>query len=206
MLFYKEFLLIFPVGQKDFYFISKSPFCASSLDGFSFFFGLFFFSFSTFFTFLFGFEGFDGSVVEKINDNIPVLIFFEFTSKDSNFSSQKPVDHRNRFSGSVVAGNGNINPFQWGVRVAKSDAGDIGVGGFDDGLFISSGVGNDQESGFLELLGHLIGQGSWGPSGGGGRSGVGVGGELNNGSLSEGSGRNDNNFSWVVDGGDNSSS
>jgi hypothetical protein len=73
-------------------------------------------------------------------------------------------------------------------------------------LFISSGVGDDQKSGFLEFLGHLIGQGSWGPSRRRRSGGVGVGGEFDDGSLSEGSGGYDNNFSWVVDGGDNSSS
>jgi len=52
----------------------------------------------------------------------------------------------------------------------------------------------------------LIGQGSWSPSGRGRSGGVGVSGELDDGSLSEGSGGYDNNFSWVVNGGDNSSS
>ena len=66
------------------------------------------------------------------------------------------------------------------------------------------GVGDDQESGLLELAGVLVGQLAWDPSGGGDGLGVGVVAELVHGSLPLGLGADDDDVVEVGDGGDDS--
>ena len=49
------------------------------------------------------------------------------TSEDEDFSSEEPHNHGDRFSASVVAGNGNINELEGRVGVAEGDGGDVDV-------------------------------------------------------------------------------
>ena len=51
-----------------------------------------------------------------------------------------------------------MNEPGWRVNVAESNDGDVGVGAFSDGLMISSGVGNDQQTGLAESCLDLIGE------------------------------------------------
>jgi hypothetical protein len=67
-----------------------------------------------------------------------------------DFSSQKPEDHGDGFSVSVVTGDGNINEFKGRVSIAEGDAGNVDVRSFNNGLLIRLGVNDNQELGFLE--------------------------------------------------------
>lgn len=149
---------------------------------------------------------FNISVVEKIDEFFPFLVLLQLSSENLNFSGQHPVDHGDRVGGSVVAWDGNINEVEWGVRITESDAWDVDVGSLNNSLLITDGISNDQQSGFLEDLGVLVGQGTWGPSRGRGGDGSDELGELEDGSLSGNSGGNDDDVLWVLDGSDGSSS
>lgn len=155
---------------------------------------------------LFFFDFFELSVEEKIDHNIPFLVLGQGSSKDEDFSGEEPHNHGDRFGASVVAGNGNIDELKRRVGVAKSDAGDVDVGSFNDGLSVHSGVNNEQELGFLELLGVLISQGTGGPSGRGIGGSTSVFGVFNDSSLSIRSGTDANNFFRLAGGDDGSGS
>lgn len=101
----------------------------------------------------------------------------------------------------VVGGDGNVDVLGGGVGVAEGDDGDVDVGSLLDGLGIGTGVGDDDEAGLLERAGDVVGEGTGGEATGNG-DGAGVGGELEDGTLTVGTGRDDANVSWVVDGGD----
>ena len=68
------------------------------------------------------------------------------------------------------------------VRVAESDDWDVDVGRFSDWLMIDSGIGDDEESGLSERALVLVSEGTRGVSAGDG-GGAGLGGELEDGSL-----------------------
>jgi len=152
------------------------------------------------------FNIFDLLVEEEINHNIPFFGFSEFTSEDLDFSSKEPEDHGDGFSVSVVAWDSNVNELKRRVSIAKGDTGDVDIRSFNNGLLIRLGVNDNQELGFLELLGVLIGKGTRGPSGRRGGGGTSVFGVLDDGSLSVGSSANNNDIFWLVDGGNDSSS
>ena len=67
---------------------------------------------------------------------------------------------------------------------------------------VALGVSDNQQSGFLEFLGDLVGKGSGDPPGGGGSGGVGVLSELIDGSLPVLLGTDDDDFREGGDGGD----
>lgn len=101
----------------------------------------------------------------------------------------------------VVRWDGDIDELSWGVGVAESDDGDIDVGGLLDGLGVGAWVGDDDEAGFLERAGDIVGEVAWGEAAGD-RDGAGVCGELEDGTLTVGSGGYNADIGWVVDGGD----
>ena len=71
------------------------------------------------------------------------------------------------------------------------------------------GIGDNQKSGLLELTSlvvGLVGKSTGGPSGWSGGDGSGVVSELDDGSLSVGSGRDDDDISGILDGSDGSGS
>ncbi|KAH3674513.1 hypothetical protein WICPIJ_009551 [Wickerhamomyces pijperi] len=76
---------------------------------------------------------------------------------------------------------------------------------FLDGLSIGSWVGNNDQSWFLERTGDVVGEVTWGESTGNG-GGTSVSSVLQDSSLTEGSGRDSNNVSWVWNSSNNSSS
>ena len=163
---------------------------------------LFFLGFNSF---LFSSDGFKVSGDEQVDENVPFLVSLEGASEDHDFTGQHPEDSCDRLGNSVVAGNNDINEVEGSVGVAESDAGDVDIRSFDNGLVIALGVSNNQESGFLELLGDLIGEGSGDPSGGSGSCASGVLSELVDGSLSVFFGADDDDFRKVGDGGDDAS-
>lgn len=105
---------------------------------------------------------------------------------------------------SVVAWDGDVDELQWGVGITQGNAGDVGVGGFNNGLSVDSWIGNDDQLWFDELLGDIIGDGTWDPSGRSGSGGTDFLGELEDGSLTGISSRNDHDVLWVGDGNDSS--
>lgn len=141
---------------------------------------------------------------EEIDQLRPFLVGLDGASQNLDFSGEHPEDGSDRFGDSVVAGDDDIDEIEGSVGVAESNSGDVDVAGFDDGLVVALGVSDDQESGFLELLGDLIGECSGNPSGGGGGGAAGVLTELVDGTLSVFFGADDDDFSEVGDGGDDS--
>ncbi len=70
------------------------------------------------------------------------------------------------------------------------DDGDVDVGGLLDGLGVSARVGDDDQAGLLERAGDVVGEVTGGEATGNG-DGAGVGGELEDGTLTVGTGRDD---------------
>ena len=101
----------------------------------------------------------------------------------------------------VVGGDGNIDVLGGGVRVAEGDDGDVDVGSLLDGLGVGARVGDDDEAGLLEGAGDVVGEVTGGETTGNGAS-TGVGGELQDGTLTVGTGRDNADIGGVVDGGD----
>lgn len=111
----------------------------------------------------------------------------------------------------VVGGDGNVDVLGGGIAVAKSlaqsvfcplshtprttyDDGDVDVGGLLDSLGIGTRVGDDDQAGLLERAGDVVGEVTGGEATGNG-DGTGVGGELQDGTLSVGAGRDDTDCS-----------
>jgi len=105
----------------------------------------------------------------------------------------------------VVGGDGNIDVLGGRVRVAERDDGDVDVGSLLDGLGIGAGVGGDDEAGLLERAGDVVGEVTGGETTSNGR-GTGVGGELQDGTLTVGTGRDNANVGGVVNGDDDAGS
>ena len=112
-------------------------------------------------------DGLQVSCDEEIDQDVPVLILLELASEDSHLSCQHPEDGGDGLGDPVVAWDDDVDEVKGSVGVAESDGGDVNVGGLNDGLVVALGVGDDQETGLLELLGDLIGEGSGDPPGGG---------------------------------------
>lgn len=70
------------------------------------------------------------------------------------------------------------------------DDGDVDVGSLLDGLGVGARVGDDDEAGLLERAGDVVGEVTGGEATGNG-DGASVGGELEDGTLTVGTGRDD---------------
>jgi len=170
-------------------------------------FGLFFLSTFFFDGLLFVFLDFllGFSVHEKIDNDVPLFISGELGSDLENLSGKEPCSVSNGFFTLVVAWDGDVNPVEGGVGIAKGNDGDVHVGGFSEALVVKSGVEDNDKSGFLELLSVLIGKGTGNPLSTEVFS-IGVGGKLQDSSLGVWSGRDDEDILGVLelDGGDDS--
>ena len=102
----------------------------------------------------------------------------------------------------VVGGDGNIDEIGRRISVAKGNDWDIDVAGLLDGLGVSARVGDDDEAGFLERPGNVVGEVTGGETTSNGSS-TGVSGELQDGTLAIGTSRDDTDVGGVVNGGDN---
>ena len=105
----------------------------------------------------------------------------------------------------VVGWNSNIDEFSWGVGIAKTNDWDVDIAGFLDGLSVGSWIGDDDESRFLEGAGDVVGEVTRGETTGNGLR-TGVSRELEDGTLTIWTGRDDTDIGWVVDSCDDSCS
>ena len=101
----------------------------------------------------------------------------------------------------VVCGDGYIDELGGRVRVTESDDRDVDVGSFFDGLRIGTWVGQDDQARFLKGAGDVVGEVPWREATCD-SDGTSVGGELENGSLTIGTRRDNADVGWVVDCGD----
>lgn len=105
----------------------------------------------------------------------------------------------------VVGWDGNIDELGWGVGVAKGDDWDVDVRSLLDGLSISAGISDDDQAWLLERTGDVVGEVTRGETTGNGDS-TGVGGELEDSTLTIWTSRDDTDIGWVVDSCDNTGS
>ena len=82
----------------------------------------------------------------------------------------------------VVGWDSYIDELGWGVSVAKCDNWNVDVGSFLDSLSIGTWVGDNDEAGFLERSGDVVGEVTWGETTSNG-DGTGVSSELEDGTL-----------------------
>jgi hypothetical protein len=99
----------------------------------------------------------------------------------------------------VVCWNSNVNEFGRGVGITESNDGDVDVGSLLDSLGVGAGISDDDEAGFLEGARDVVGEvtGSETSCDGDGSS---MCGELQDSALAVGTGGDDTDIGWVVDG------
>lgn len=105
----------------------------------------------------------------------------------------------------VVGWDSYINELSWGVGVAKGDNWNVDVGSLLDSLSIGTWVGNNDKAGFLEGSGDVVGEVTRGKTTSNGNS-TGVGGELQDSTLTVRTSGDNTDVSWVVDGCDDTGS
>jgi hypothetical protein len=98
----------------------------------------------------------------------------------------------------VVGWDSNIDELGWGISIAESNNGDVDVGCLLDSLGIGAGVGDDDEAGFLEGAGDVVGEVTGGETTSNG-DGTGVRGELEDSTLAVWTSGDDTDIGWVVD-------
>ncbi len=98
----------------------------------------------------------------------------------------------------VVRWDGYINEFGGGVGIAQGDDGDVDVGGFFNGLGVSSRVGDNDQSWFLEGARDVVGEVS-GRETSCNSDGSRVRGEFENSALAIRTGGDDTDIGRVVD-------
>lgn len=138
----------------------------------------------------------------QINHDVPrSLAVVDGTTEAENLTGQHPPDTANGVTTLVVGGDGNVDELGRGVSVAEGNDGNVDVGSLLDGLGVGARVGNDNQTGLLEGSGDVVRERSGGETTSDGL-GTGVGGELEDGTLTVRTGRDDTHISGVVDGGD----
>lgn len=103
----------------------------------------------------------------------------------------------------VVRGYGEVDELGGGVGVAKTDDGDVDIGGFFDGLRVGARIRHDDEAWLLEGPGDVVGEVA-GSEAASDRNGTSVRGELEDRTLAIGTGGDDANVRWIVNGDDDS--
>jgi hypothetical protein len=105
----------------------------------------------------------------------------------------------------VVGWDGNIDELSWGIGIAEGNNWNVDVGSLLDSLSIGAGIGNNDEAGFFERAGDIIGEVTWGETTGNWR-GTSVRGELENSTLTVRASRNDTDIGGVINGNDDTGS
>jgi len=101
----------------------------------------------------------------------------------------------------VVGGDSDIDVVQGRVGVADGDNGDVDVRSLSNGLVVDTGVGDDDQTGLLERLGDVIGEVTGSESSSDSLS-TSVGSELEDGTVTVRTSRDDANIVGVLDGSD----
>ena len=141
---------------------------------------------------------------EGVDHDVPLGRALDGAAEVENLTGEHPVDEGDGLLTLVVDGDGNIDVLERGIGIAESDDGDVHVASLLDGLGIGTGISDNQQTGFNELFGDIIGQSTGGPAAGGGL-GADVLGALENGTLTIGTLGADEDISGVLDGGDHTS-
>ncbi|KAI6756261.1 hypothetical protein HG530_011997 [Fusarium avenaceum] len=133
------------------------------------------------------------------------LAVVDGTTEAEDLTGEHPPDGTNGVATLVVGGDGDVNVLGGRVSVGKGNDGDVDVRSLLDGLGIGTGVGDDDQTGLLERSGDVVGERTGGEatSDGGGTS---VGSELEDGTLTVRTGRDDTDIGGVVDGSDDTGS
>jgi hypothetical protein len=105
----------------------------------------------------------------------------------------------------VVGWDSNINEFGGGVGIAEGNDRDIDIGSLLDSLGVGAGISDDDEAGFLEGAGDVVGEVTRGETTCDG-DGSGVRGKLQDSALAVRASRDDTDVGWVVNGCDNAGS
>lgn len=138
----------------------------------------------------------------KIDHDVPGgLAVVDGAAEAEDLTGEHPPNQANRVATLVVGRDGNIDVLGGRVGVAEGDDRDVDVAGLLDGLGIGAGVGDDDQAGLLERTGDVVGEGTGGEAAGNGL-GAGVSGELEDGTLTVGTGRDDADIARVVNGSD----
>jgi hypothetical protein len=104
----------------------------------------------------------------------------------------------------VIGGDSNINELSRRISVAKSNNGDVNIGGFFDGLGIGAGVGNDNKARLLKRTSDVVGEVTGSKTTGDGGS-ASVSSKLQDGTLTERTSRDSADVGGIVNCGDNPS-
>ena len=105
----------------------------------------------------------------------------------------------------VVGGDGNVDVLGGRVGVGQGNDGDVDIAGLLDSLGVGARVGDDDQAGLLERAGDVVGEATGGEATGNGSS-TGVSGELEDGTLTVGTGRDNANVGGVLNGDDDAGS
>lgn len=148
-----------------------------------------------------------GVAVEvQVGHDVPLgLTAGESATEAEDLTGEHPPDETDGVTTLVVGGDGNIDVLGGRVGVAERDDGDVDVGSLLDGLGVGAGVGGDDQAGLLERAGDVVGEVTGGEATGDG-GGTSVGGELQDGTLTVGTGRDNANVGGVVNGDDDAGS
>lgn len=114
-------------------------------------------------------------------------------------AAEEPPEETNRVTATNVTGDGNVDELEGRVRVGERDARDVDVRGLTNGLVVDTGVGDNDHTGLLEGTGDVVGEGAGGESASDGSS-TGLGGELEDGTLTVLATRDDTDVGRVLDG------
>lgn len=142
------------------------------------------------------------AVEVKIGHDVPLgLTAGDGATKTEDLTSEHPPDQTNGVTALVVGGDGNVDVLGGRVGVAEGDDRDVDIGGLLDGLGVGARVGDNDQARLLEGAGDVVGEVTGGETTGNGTS-TSVGGELQDGTLTVGTGRDDADVGGVVNGGD----
>ena len=89
-------------------------------------------------------------VEEHVDHDTPGFGAGDGSAEAEDLTGKEPPNETDRVLALVVGGDGNIDELQRSIGIAKSDNGDVDVGGLPDSLVVDAGVGDNDETGFLE--------------------------------------------------------
>ena len=141
------------------------------------------------------------TVEEHVDHNVPAVGGTgDGAPETEDLTGKEPPDETDGVTGLVVGGDSNIDELQGGIGVTESNDGDVDVGSLSDGLVVNTGVGNDNKTGLLERPGDVVGEATGGETTSDGLS-TGVGGVLEDGTVTVGTSRDDTDIVGVLNSG-----